>query len=476
MNIVLIGPSGAGKGTQAQQMAARFDLLHIASGDLFRDNMERNTELGQLAKSYMDQGELVPDEVTAAMIRARLQQADVKQGIILDGFPRTVYQAEQVGEVLKEMGYEVDVVIYLKVSDEEIIDRRIPGRLTCKQCQRPYHDRFNPPQIPFTCDVCGGELYRRSDDTPERTRARLDVFHRQTANLVDYYRKSHKLIIIEGEGTIDEVNDRINQAIVSAQKQEATLATAAEAKEIQALKVVSSVLSPQQATEHSLNIILMGAPGAGKGTQSEKLCEHFNLQHVATGDLFRENLKNQTELGKLAKKYMDQGELVPDDVTEAMVRERLARPDVKNGFILDGFPRTLAQAEALTNIMSDLNQCITGVLYFKVPDEVLVNRLSGRWICRECQTPFHRTFNPFKSCPYNKCQGEYLYQREDDAPQTVRARLLTFHGETAPLIDYYADLGLLIEIDGAQEIPEVTRSAIAAVEALIIKREMAGVE
>lgn len=216
-----------------------------------------------------------------------------------------------------------------------------------------------------------------------------------------------------------------------------------------------------------VDIVLFGAPGSGKGTQAEQICNQFNLKHIATGDLFRENLKNQTELGKLAKTYMDKGELVPDDVTAAMLRERLAQPDTEGGIVLDGFPRTLPQAEALTEIIDSTERRIGGVLYIKVSDEELVNRLSGRWICRNCQTPFHTKFKPpAKEGVCDACGGE-LYQRDDDKPETVRARLKTFHKQTAPLIDYYTDAGLLTEVDGEGEVPEVTKRVVAAVQSLI---------
>ncbi len=243
------------------------------------------------------------------------------------------------------------------------------------------------------------------------------------------------------------------------------MATFEETKNVRSFNDISSIL-PRQ-TKQRLNIVLLGPPGAGKGTQAEKLCEHFRLQHVATGDLFRENLNKQTELGQLAKQYMDRGALVPDDVTEAMVRERLARPDVRRGFVLDGFPRTLPQAEALSSIMESLDQYITAVLYFKVPQEELVDRLSGRRVCRRCQAPFHTKHNPFKRCPTHQCQGEHLYCRADDKPDTVRARLQTYQDETSPLITYYQRQGLLIEIDGSVDIAVVTSHMIAAVSQLV---------
>ncbi len=215
-----------------------------------------------------------------------------------------------------------------------------------------------------------------------------------------------------------------------------------------------------------MNIVLLGGPGSGKGTQAEHLQAVLGLTHVASGDLFRENLKEQTELGRLAEEYMSRGELVPDTVTVAMVRERLQRPDVKNGVIFDGFPRTQPQAQALSEMLDELGEKIDGVLYIDVSDDEIVRRLSGRLICKECQTPFHQIFNPFKTCPDDKCQGEYLYQRDDDKPETVRARLKVYHEQTAPLIEYYQKAGLLVTVTGEGSIEEVKDAVLAAAQGL----------
>lgn len=212
-----------------------------------------------------------------------------------------------------------------------------------------------------------------------------------------------------------------------------------------------------------MNIVLFGPPGSGKGTQAEQICKKLNLPHIATGDIFRENLNQETELGKLAQTYMDRGELVPDDVTNAMVRDRLDRPDTAAGFVMDGFPRTLPQAEALTRIMNELDRKIDSVLYINVSDEEVVNRLSGRIICRECQTPFHKIYNPFKTCPFEKCNGEHLYQRDDDKPETIRARLKTYHTQTAPVLDYYEQAGLMVEINGEGTVKEITEQTLQAI-------------
>ncbi len=215
-----------------------------------------------------------------------------------------------------------------------------------------------------------------------------------------------------------------------------------------------------------MDIVLLGAPGSGKGTQAERLRNALNLPHVASGDLFRDNMNRETRLGILAREYMNRGALVPDEITIQMLRVRLQEPDVAEGVILDGFPRTLAQGEALSRMLKDLGRALTAVLYIEVGDEELVDRLSGRFICRECQAPFHKIFNPFQSCPHNKCQGEFLYQRDDDKPETVRARLKTFEAQTAPLIDYYRNQGLLVTVPGEGSVEEVTAAVLAAAQAV----------
>ena len=466
MNIVLIGPSLAGKGTQADKLIPELDLLHIATGDVFRESLENQTALGVLAQQYMDQGELVPDDVVEAMVEEFVNKADPNKGILFDGFPRTLYQAKFLEDLLKETGRALDAVIYLKVSNDEVV-KRLPGRMICRKCQSPFHRVYNPFQTcPYT--MCQGEyLYQRDDDNPETIRARLRVFHREAATLIDYYQQREKLIIIDGEQDIEQVHKAILNALEAVQRSEGRSATFEEAQQITALKDVRLALSREQAKHRSLDIVLLGAPGSGKGTQAVQLGKFFNIRRVATGDLFRKNIEEQTQLGKLAKKYMDRGELVPDNVTEAMVRERLSRQDTAGGFILDGFPRTLPQAEALTEIMTDMNRRIDLVIYLNVADDEIIERLSGRLICRKCQSPFHKTYNPFERCPYSQCEGEYLYQREDDRPETVRNRLRTFHRQTTPLIQYYSDAGLLVEIDGVGEVSEVFERTLVVVRKII---------
>lgn len=197
-----------------------------------------------------------------------------------------------------------------------------------------------------------------------------------------------------------------------------------------------------------LTVALLGGPGSGKGTQAELLSHALGLPHIATGDLFRENLERHTPVGDLAKTYMDRGALVPDAVTDELVEERISRQDARNGFILDGFPRTLPQAQALRELLTELGTGLSAVIYLRVPDETIVERLGGRWICHLCQAPYHTLFKaPIKPGICDVCGGA-LCQREDDKPATVRARLKTFHGQTEPLVLFYRRNGLLLEVDG----------------------------
>ncbi|MFZ5917940.1 MAG: adenylate kinase [Chloroflexota bacterium] len=210
-------------------------------------------------------------------------------------------------------------------------------------------------------------------------------------------------------------------------------------------------------------IVLLGPPASGKGTQAARLCQALHLPHVASGDLFRENLKNETELGLKAKAFMDRGELVPDDVTIAMVMDRLSRPDCATGALLDGFPRTIAQAEALDRALAARGHQIGVAPNILVPDETLVERVSGRRLCRVCGESYHLRFNPPARPGVCDKDGGELYQRDDDNPETVRQRLKVYWKQTSPLVDYYRLRGVLVEVNGDQAIDAVTEDLLAAV-------------
>ena len=209
-------------------------------------------------------------------------------------------------------------------------------------------------------------------------------------------------------------------------------------------------------------IILLGAPGAGKGTQAAMLADKLNLVQVASGDLFRQALRDETKLGLKAKVYMDKGQLVPDEITIEMVLERLSAPDCVNGAILDGFPRNLQQAEALDKALKKRSKMINKVVYIAVSEGELLKRLGGRWICRNCQTPYHEVDSPPKVAgKCDRCGGE-LYQRADDNVETIIKRLKVYFTKTSPLIDYYTSAGKLLEINGVGEPVEVNERIAAA--------------
>lgn len=209
-------------------------------------------------------------------------------------------------------------------------------------------------------------------------------------------------------------------------------------------------------------LVLLGPPGVGKGTQAQIIAEATHLPHISSGDLFRANVQNQTELGRLAKSYMDRGELVPDEVTIAMIRERLAQPDCEAGALLDGFPRTVVQAEAFDALLAEFGGKVDRVPFITASEATLVERLSGRWTCKAQGHIFHEKYNPPKRAGICDFDGSELYQREDDRAETVRRRIQVYFQQTAPLIEYYRRRGLLVEIDGAQPIEKVTADLLAA--------------
>jgi len=213
-----------------------------------------------------------------------------------------------------------------------------------------------------------------------------------------------------------------------------------------------------------MNIVFLGPPGAGKGTQAKILVERYGIPQISTGDMLREHRAKGTELGKKAQEYMDKGQLVPDEIILGMVKERLSQPDCEKGFILDGFPRTVAQAEALDQLLAEMGKKLDFALALVVPDELLVERLTGRRTCKNCGMMYHIKYKPPKVEGKCDVRGGELYQRPDDNEETVRNRLKVYHESTAPLIEYYKNKGLLREIDGSKSIEEITQQIIQILE------------
>ncbi|GAA2220503.1 adenylate kinase [Streptomyces nogalater] len=213
MRIVLVGPPGAGKGTQAVRLAEKLAIPHISTGDLFRANISRQTELGKLAKSYMDAGNLVPDEVTIAMAKDRMEQPDAEKGFLLDGFPRNVSQAKALDQLLQDEHMTLDAVLDLEVPEEEVV-KRIAGRRICRNdSSHVFHVTYSPAKQEGVCDVCGGELYQRDDDSEDTVRKRLEVYHTQTEPIIDYYRAQELVVTISSLGPVDEITQRALEAL-----------------------------------------------------------------------------------------------------------------------------------------------------------------------------------------------------------------------------------------------------------------------
>lgn len=210
-----------------------------------------------------------------------------------------------------------------------------------------------------------------------------------------------------------------------------------------------------------MKIIMLGAPGAGKGTQAKKIAEKYQIPHISTGDIFRSNIKEGTELGMKAKAYMDQGGLVPDELTIGMLMDRIQKDDCKNGYVLDGFPRTIPQAESLTKALNDRNQKIDYAVNVDVPDENIVNRMSGRRACLSCGATYHIVYKPSKVEGICDVCGDKLVLRDDDKPETVKKRLSVYHDQTQPLIDYYKEAGVLANVDGTQDMEKVFSDIVA---------------
>jgi len=448
--MILLGPPGAGKGTHAPNIVRALAIPQLSTGDMLREAVAACTDVGVKAKEVMAAGGLVSDDIVLGIIQDRVKAHDCSNGFILDGFPRTQVQAEALDSMLSGTSEEVRTVIEFNVPDEVLVER-ITGRWIHKASGRSYHVKFSPPKsydglaVPnaenMRDDQTGEPLMQRPDDTKDALPKRLQGYHAETEPILSHYQAHRKCKVTRVDA---------NRAM-----EEVWRDTAA------ALKI------PRQI------VLLLGPPGAGKGTHAPKIVGALKIPQLSTGDMLREAVANRTEVGLRAQKVMAAGELVSDDIVVDIINSRVKAADCSLGFILDGFPRTLAQARALDAMLAATNEELGFVVEFNVPDEVLVERISGRWIHKASGRSYHVKFNPPKSYDGTKAPspdtmkddetGDPLMQRPDDTKEALPKRLEGYHRETVPILDHYRKRKCRVtKVDANQAVSAVWAEAAKA--------------
>ncbi|CAK4084155.1 unnamed protein product [Aphanomyces euteiches] len=434
--IIICGPPAGGKGTQCELLVKHYGVVHLSTGDILRAAIQAGSDVGLKAKGFMDAGELVPDDLIIRVIMERLDQPDCqKHGWLLDGFPRTEVQAQAM------LGLSIipHLVIVLDVPGEEVI-KRISGRRVDLATGKTYHLVFNPPP-PELAD----KVVQRSDDTEETIKVRLAKYNENCDAVVKSFAKTSRVLHVDGMQGKDTIASDIRRAMPS---------TSAK----------PDAMPPK--------LIICGPPAGGKGTQCEQLVKKYGVVHLSTGDMLRAAVKERTETGLKAKKYMDMGELVPDELIMDTILDRLSHPDcVDHGWLLDGFPRNEAQARSMVSfgILPDM------VLVLDVPDEEVVERISGllcgipsfltvalvgRRVDPATGKTFHVTFNP----PPPELQDKVI-QRSDDTEATVRIRLKSYHMNVNSVLKVFAPVASVVHFEGSgRPSADVTDDIFAAID------------
>ncbi len=440
MNIAIIGPSYAGKTTCARQVAKEFGLMRFSLGRKIQHYITEQKALGLLARPYALRGNLVPDELGNAILEENIRKNTEVRGFVFDGFPCTLYQAVYMIDLLREAGMKLDGVVFMKMSPDMTFERAI---------KNPPKDELLPV-------------------TQESLATRVNSFKSTAESVLRLFAHSTAFMVVDGAGDpLEDAYPKIRQFIKDIEDGKFVSRSVEELD-----KEIDQFLAGYQMTEKTptnkpMNLVLMGPPGCGKGTHSEMLCKMLQIPAVSTGNLFREHLKNKTALGAIAGAFISQGRLVPDDVTAAMVKKRVNDSDAMHGFILDGFPRTVPQANALDAILTVSSRALDGVIYINVPDAEIIQRLSGRRFCPKCQRTYHVIFNKPKKegcCDYD---GEALITRADDNEATVKARLEGYRKQTLPVIELYRQRGILVEVNGMGSVDEVEERMIQGCQSLI---------
>jgi len=440
---ILCGPSGAGKGTLAPQMVARLGLPEISTGDMLRAAVIDGTELGLEAKSVMDAGGLVSDDLVFRLVKDRIQAFDCRHGFILDGFPRTVPQAKLFDEMLAKTNEKVTMVVELSVPDE-VLPERITGRWIHTGSGRSYHVKFNPPislkegaePSPETMkdDLTHEPLMRRTDDTEEVLKKRLEKYHCDggTVPILTYYRSA---------GIVRQVD-------ASQSREDVWLS-------------LEDLIMPFVASRKIM--IIFGPPGGGKGTHGPKIASLLAIPQLSTGDMLRAAVAAGTAVGLEAKSVMASGGLVSDDLVMNIIKDRIKERDCRGGFLLDGFPRTVPQAQSLDALLAGQNEKVSNIIALVVPDSVLTERICGRWTHKASGRSYHVKFMPPTSLKEGQeatsetmlddLTGDPLVRRADDTEDALKTRLETYHAQTVPILSHYNKI--VGEVDGQQRPLEV---------------------
>jgi adenylate kinase len=412
LKIIIAGAPASGKGTQCELIVQKYGVVHISTGDVLRAQVAANTALGIQAKECMDKGALVPDDLIISIVKERLAEEDCQsKGWLLDGFPRTGVQAE----ALKAAGITPTHFILLDVPDSILVERCV-GRRSDPQTGKIYHLKFNPP--PEDPDLLA-RLVHRSDDTAEAMGKRIKMYHDNVNAIIGFY--SH--VKRNFDGTVDKMN------------------------------IFAEVSDFLEGRKKTLRIIIAGAPASGKGTQCELIVQKYGVVHISTGDVLRAQVAANTALGIQAKECMDKGALVPDDLIISIVKERLAEEDCQSkGWLLDGFPRTGVQAEAL----KAAGITPTHFILLDVPDSILVERCVGRRSDPQTGKIYHLKFNPPPEDPDLLAR---LVHRSDDTAEAMGKRIKMYHDNVDSVIGFYEHI--CQRFDGTAEKRLVSERAIA---------------
>jgi adenylate kinase len=424
LRIIICGPPASGKGTQCEKIVEKYGVVHISTGDALRAEVREGTELGVQAKEAMESGQLVPDELIINIVKARLDQEDCKtKGWLLDGFPRTGAQAE----ALAAAGIIASHFLLLEV-DSTILVERCVGRRSDPETGKIYHLTFNPP--PDDPEI-QARLLHRTDDTEEAMTKRIETYESIVTDVIGNYMDI--LAKINGEQDKDLITEEIAKIL-------------GEAPDAPAAEEAPPPKEPTPVPE-TMKVIICGAPASGKGTQCERIVEEYGLVHISTGDVLRENVKNKTELGTEARRYMESGKLVPDTLMIDIVQARLAQDDVKEkGWLLDGFPRTAMQAAALE--MAGIVP--THFILLDVPPNILVERCTGRRSDPVTGKIYHLVFKP----PPPEVASR-LVQRSDDTAEAMGKRIVMYQENVDQIMPMYTKF--MRKFDGTVHPDQITK-------------------